>query len=140
MLVQKSVWHGARLSLLWEQVRKTTKIFWATSTDNLCIGILALTVPELIHAIGQPALLGLFAGLDAIALLLVWLFVPGTERQIITMEEMNYVFGVKLGQHVQYQIHEVAPWCYNHYVLRQEQDDLPPLYRYARSLNVTNGT
>ncbi|KAL8914323.1 MAG: hypothetical protein Q9171_001043 [Xanthocarpia ochracea] len=78
-------------------------------------------------------LLCLFAGTDALALCLVWLFVPGTERQIATMEEMNYVFGVATRRHMDYQIKEVAPWCYSHYIRRQKGlADLPPLYRYAQ--------
>ena len=113
---------------------------WGSAVTFMGAGILALTVPQLIHAIGQPALLGFFAGLDGIALVLVWLFVPGTERQITTMEEMNWVFGVRMRRHVQYQLHEVAPWCYNHYVLRRKQDDLRPLYRYDKSRNDMNGT
>ncbi|KAL9627148.1 MAG: hypothetical protein Q9204_006776, partial [Flavoplaca sp. TL-2023a] len=77
-------------------------------------------------------LLCLFAGTDALALCLVWLFVPGTERQIATMEEMNYVFGVSTRRHMDYQIKEVAPWCFYHYILRQKGlRDLDPLYRYA---------
>ena len=74
-------------------------------------------------------------GFDAIALFLVWLLVPGTERHVssITMEEMNYVFGVSTRTHVHYQLHEVAPWCFDHYLLRREKGHLRPLYRYARS-------
>lgn len=119
-------------------------------------GILDLCVPALIRALGQTGLLCLFAyvlhgmikaqqylpfvyrGLDAFALCLVWLFVPGTERQIATVEEMNYVFGVSTRQHVGYQINEVAPWCVDHY-LRRREVDLDPLYRYARARESPNG-
>ena len=48
-------------------------------------GLLALTVPQLNHALGPTRLLCLFAGLDAIAALLVWLLVPGTV-QVTTLE------------------------------------------------------
>jgi len=79
-------------------------------------------------------------GLDAIALVFVWLFVPGTERQIATMEEMNYVFGVSTRRHVQYQLTEVLPWYFNRYIRLQKLEDmkdLPPLYRYSRLRNTT---
>ncbi|KAI4157598.1 MAG: hypothetical protein LQ342_008168 [Letrouitia transgressa] len=89
---------------------------------------------------GQTTLLGLFAGLDAFALIMVWLFVPGTERQIATMEEMNYVFGVTTRRHMDYQVNQVAPWCYDHYIRRRKKNDLPPLYRYARLRETTNAT
>lgn len=50
------------------------------------------------------------------------------------MEEMNYVFGVATRRHMEYQIKEVAPWCYDHYILRQKGlGDLDPLYRYNRN-------
>lgn len=61
---------------------------------------------------------------------MVWLFVPGTERQIATMEEMNYVFGVSTWRHVIYQVKEVLPWCWKHYILRRNVD-LRPLYRWS---------
>ncbi|KAL8651947.1 MAG: hypothetical protein Q9226_004474 [Calogaya cf. arnoldii] len=82
-------------------------------------------------SIDRTALLCFFAGTNALALFLVWLFVPGTERQIATMEEMNYVFGVTTREHVNYQITKVAPWCYEHYVRRREVSPLAPLYRWA---------
>lgn len=63
---------------------------------------------------------------------MVWLLVPGTERQISTMEEMNYVFGVTTKKHMHYQLKEVAPWYYSRYVRRQRVEDLAPLYRYAK--------
>ena len=78
-------------------------------------------------------------GLDGLALVLVWLFVPGTERQISTMEEMNYVFGVTTRRHLDYQLREVAPWCYSRYVRRRKVEDVPPLYRYVRSRDSANG-
>ncbi|KAL8950681.1 MAG: hypothetical protein Q9222_003291 [Ikaeria aurantiellina] len=77
-------------------------------------------------------------GLDVLAFILVWLFVPGMERQIATMEEMNYVFAVPTRQHVRYQIYEVLPWAINHYIRRLKDATCDPLYRYARDLERTN--
>ena len=53
------------------------------------------------------------------------------------MEEMNYVFGVSTKTHVDYQVHEVAPWCFQRYVLGRKIDHLDPLYRYAKTRNDT---
>ena len=55
------------------------------------------------------------------------------------MEEMNYVFGVTTRRHVDYQIKEVAPWFYHHYIRRRKVEDVPPLYRYVRSRELANG-
>ncbi|KAL9609207.1 MAG: hypothetical protein Q9167_006005 [Letrouitia subvulpina] len=114
---------------------------WASAVSWTGAGILDLCVPALIHRLSQTGLLCLFAGLDVIALLLVWLFVPGTERQIATMEEMNYVFGVSTRRHVNYQVKEVAPWCVDHYIWRKKGVELDPLYRWARDRDdgETNG-
>ena len=122
-------------SEIFPQVLREVGMAWGSAVTFFGAGILALVVPQLIHAIGQTALLGLFAGLDDIALILVWLLVPGTERQKITMEEMNYVFGVDTARHVDYQLHEVAPWCFDHYLLRKKVSYPRPLYRYAWSRN-----
>ncbi|KAL8720123.1 MAG: hypothetical protein Q9225_002968 [Loekoesia sp. 1 TL-2023] len=112
---------------------------WASAVCWTGAAILDLCVPALIHALGQTGLLCLFAGLDALALFLVWLFVPGPERQIVTMEEMNYIFGVSTRQHVKYQIKSVAPWFVDHYIRRRKDVDLEPLYRYARVRDCNNG-
>jgi hypothetical protein len=117
---------------IFPQVLREVGMAWASSVLFFGAGILALTVPQLIHAVGQTALLGLFAGLDFIALILVWLFVPGTERHIATMEEMNYVFGISTRTHTDYQINKVAPWWINRYILRKDVKELPSLYRWDR--------
>ena len=122
-------------SEIFPQVLREVGMAWGSAVTFFGAGILALVVPQLIHAIGQTALLGLFAGLDAIALFLVWLLVPGTERQTISMEEMNYVFGVDTARHVDYQLNEVAPWCIDHYLLRKKVSYPRPLYRYAWSID-----
>ena len=77
-------------------------------------------------------------GLDALALLLVWLFVPGTGKQIATMEEMNWVFGARTARHADYQINKVAPWYFNHYIRRKEVGKLEPLYRHVEKRNRDN--
>ncbi|KAG8533920.1 uncharacterized protein KY384_001661 [Bacidia gigantensis] len=105
---------------------------WASGVLFMGAGLLTLVVPQLIHATGPTGLLGLFAGLDAFAFILVWLFVPGTERQISTMEDMNYVFGVSTKRHVRYQIKEVAPWYYKRHVRRFNVADMDSLYQYSR--------
>ena len=119
-------------SEIFPQVLREVGMAWASAVLFFGAGILALTVPQLIHAVGQTALLGLFAGLDFIALILVWLFVPGTERHIATMEEMNYVFGVSTRTHKDYQLKKVAPWWYNCYIRWKDVKEPPSLYRWAR--------
>ncbi|KAH8593996.1 hypothetical protein B0O99DRAFT_652918 [Bisporella sp. PMI_857] len=96
-------------SEIWPLVIREVGMSWACFWNFLLAGVLALTVPSLTYQIRHTALLGLFAGLDAIAFIAVWLLVPGTAK-VTTLEEMNYVFGVPTRRHVEYQTKEVLPW------------------------------
>lgn len=116
-------------SEVFPQVLREVGMAWASGVVWLGAGVLDLCVPSLIRNRGQTRLLCLFAGLDALAFILVWLFVPGTEQQIATMEEMNYVFGVPTRRHAKYQVKEVLPWFWRHHILRRALN-LPPLYRW----------
>lgn len=136
--LQKLEWLGRRRSLGWEQE------YWTYVYQHLlgnlprqvCCASLRESAPEELYLF---LLLSLCRGTDALALCLVWLFVPGTERQQATMEEMNYVFGVATHRHMNYQTKEVAPWCYKHYILRRK-GALDPLYRWDRQREDIDGT
>lgn len=94
---------------------------------------LSLPFPPLLPTKFIPSLLTTPSALNSLALLLVWLFVPGTERHIVTMEEMNYVFGVATRKHMRYQRDEVGPWFWQKYVrMKREVKEPGPLYDYAR--------
>ncbi|CRG83841.1 Proton myo-inositol cotransporter [Talaromyces islandicus] len=92
-------------------------------------GVLDLTVPQLQVSLGQTRLLELFAGLDAFAAILVWLFVPGT-RRTISLEEFNYIFGVPTRVHVQYQVQKVLPWIFKAWIPWFLSDYLPWVARW----------
>lgn len=65
-------------------------------------------------------MLGSFAALNAIAFVLCFFFVPETAGTVInpkqgkinsmSLEELNYIFGVKTLRHARYQITEMGPW------------------------------
>ncbi|KAF2097111.1 hypothetical protein NA57DRAFT_77366 [Rhizodiscina lignyota] len=100
----------------------------ACSVNFALGGVLALVVPQLVNSLGVTKLLGLFAGLDAIAAILVWLLVPGTD-QIMSLENMSYIFGVPTTRHIQYQINTVFPHIFRRLVpCLSVKGDLPPLY------------
>ncbi|KAL8712505.1 MAG: hypothetical protein Q9220_003353 [cf. Caloplaca sp. 1 TL-2023] len=129
----------AAISEVFPQILREVGMAWASGICWLGAGILDLCVPTLISKMGgQTGLLGLFAALDVAAFIMVWLFVPGMERQIATMEEMNYVFAVPTRQHVRYQIKEVAPWAFDRYIRGRRNATCDPLYRYARDLERLN--
>lgn len=102
------------------------------SVNFFLAGLLALSVPQLTSELGSTTVLGLFAGLDSLAIILVWLLVPGT-REVTTLEEMNYIFGVPMLRHIQYQLMEVLPWLAKKYIPWWTTKYLPWAVKYYLS-------
>lgn len=89
-------------------------------------GLLTLFVPELTTSLsnynsnGQSSLLGVFVGFNILSLLLIFFFVPETagatlgkqagSLNYISLEELNYIFGVSTAKHIAYQLKHVVPW------------------------------
>ena len=119
-------------------------------------GILTLFVPSLTKALGnnhnqdpagQSRTLAIFAGLNIFALILIFFFVPETagatlgneegSLNYISLEELNYIFGVRTRKHMAYQVKTVVPWAWKYYIRRREEDrrqDSPEqLYNWVRS-------
>jgi hypothetical protein len=125
---------------------------------------LALVVPQLTQALasqpledeasrtGESRLLGIFTGLNVVALTLIFFFVPETagatlgvsETQglnYVSLEELNYIFNVKTAKHIRYQIGEIVPWTWNVFVwkirrhilhkIEQRPDDPDQLYTWV---------
>lgn len=110
-------------------------------------GLLTLFVPALTIALGHAGLLGLFAGLNVVTFILVFFFVretagaalggtPGS-MTFLSLEELNYIFGVSTRKHIKYQLTTVLPWAWSYYVRRDEAcDDQPKkLYIWASASN-----
>lgn len=102
------------------------------SVNFFLAGLLALFVPRLTNQLGPTTVLFLFAGLDFLAFILVWLLVPGT-REVTTLEEMNYIFGVPMLRHIQYQLMEVLPWTAKKYIPWWTTKYLPWAVKYYLS-------
>lgn len=89
-------------------------------------GLLTLFVPELTTSLGnyngngQSSLLGVFVGFNILSFLLIFFFVPETagatlgkqegSLNYISLEELNYIFGVSTAKHIAYQLKHVMPW------------------------------
>lgn len=106
-------------------------------------GLLTLFVPTLTRSIGQAGLLGIFAALNVVAFVLVFLFVretagaalggtPGS-MTFMSLEELNYIFGVSTAKHIRYQVTTAVPWAWSYYVRRDKDcPDWPQkLYTWA---------
>ncbi|PGH14042.1 hypothetical protein AJ79_03312 [Helicocarpus griseus UAMH5409] len=96
-------------------INREVGMSFSCSVTFFFAGLLALTIKPLIYTLKHARVLGLFAGLDAVAVILVWLFVPSTAKTT-ALEEMNYIFGVRTRRHVRYQVFKVLPWILFKYI------------------------
>lgn len=84
----------------------------------------------MVAVFGATGAIGFFAGLNMMALIMIFLWVPETKQR--TLEELDYIFAVPTRQHMRYQVTEVLPWAFRWYILRKDVV-LRPLYKFQRS-------
>jgi sugar porter (SP) family MFS transporter len=99
---------------------------WAVATNNFWASVLSLTFPRMLTAMTATGAFGFYAGLNLVALALIFLFVPETKQK--TLEELDQVFGVPDRTHARYQLSTVLPWWIKRYIMRQKGAVCPPLY------------
>ncbi|KAK2059994.1 hypothetical protein LY76DRAFT_591807 [Colletotrichum caudatum] len=99
---------------------------WAVATNNFWASVLSLTLPRMLIAMTATGVFCFYAGLNLVALALIFLFVPETKQK--SLEELDYVFGVPTRKHASYQLGTVLPWWTKRYVLRRGAAPCPPLY------------
>ncbi|KAL7942930.1 sugar transporter domain-containing protein [Trichoderma barbatum] len=99
---------------------------WAVATNNFWASVLSLTFPRMLTAMTATGAFSFYAGLNLVALALIFLFVPETKQK--TLEELDYVFSVSDRRHAQYQLTEVLPWWTKRYVFFQKNGPCPELY------------
>jgi len=68
------------------------------------------------------------SGLNVIAFIMIFLFVPETKQR--TLEELDYVFAVPTRTHVNYQLTKALPYFVRRWVLFQKGTRLEPLYKF----------
>ncbi|KAL8893487.1 MAG: hypothetical protein Q9192_005214, partial [Flavoplaca navasiana] len=69
-------------------------LFWAA--------VLTVVYPKLSDALTPTGAIGFFAGLNIIAFLMIFLWVPETKQR--TLEELDYIFAVPTRKHMHYQV------------------------------------
>ena len=100
---------------------------WAVATNHFWAATLSLTFPRMLQAFGPPGAFGFYAGLNIIALILIFIFLP--ESSMRTLEELDYVFSVPTRQHAKYQLCEMLPWWIRRWVFLQRDAVCPELYQ-----------
>jgi MFS family permease len=99
---------------------------WAVATNNFWAAVLSLTFPRMLQAFTPQGAFGFYAGLNVIALVMIFLWLPETKER--TLEELDYVFAVPTRQHMKYQVRHVLPWWCKRWLLFQKSATCPELY------------
>lgn len=100
---------------------------WAVATNNFWGAILSLTFPRMLRAMTPTGAFGFYAGMNLVALALIFCFVPETKQK--SLEELDQVFSVSTRTHAKYQLGTVLPWWFRRYVFQNKGAVCPPLYR-----------
>ncbi|KAI2464056.1 hypothetical protein F4781DRAFT_92741 [Annulohypoxylon bovei var. microspora] len=98
---------------------------FAISVNLLFAGLIQVFFPRIFHNLRDGGTLGLFAGLNLVAFVLVFLFVEETKRR--SLEDLDMIFAVRKRDFVRHQVTEYIPWFFRHYLLRQNVPK-PQLY------------
>jgi MFS family permease len=99
---------------------------WAVATNNFWASVLSLTFPYILQAFHPQGAFGFYAGLNVVALVLIFLFVPETKQR--SLEELDYVFAVTTRRHAKHQLTRVLPWWINRYIFMRRSAVCPELY------------
>lgn len=87
---------------------------FAVSVNALGSAILALTFPYMLEALTPTGAFAFYAGLNVVALVMIFLAVPETKMR--TLEELDGVFGVGTREFARYQVGTVLPFCVRRWV------------------------
>ena len=98
----------------------STCLFWAA--------VLSITFPRMLNVMTPTGAFGFYAGLNVIALVMIFLWVPETKQR--TLEELDYVFAVPTRKHMSYQVTKALPYFFRRYVFRDTSARLDPLYQF----------
>ncbi|KAI0528494.1 hypothetical protein GGR58DRAFT_526120 [Xylaria digitata] len=91
---------------------------FAVATNLLFAGLLSISFPSIYAGLDDGGTLGLFAGLNLVAFILVFLLVEETKRR--SLEDLNAIFAVKKSRFMRYQVMEYLPWFCQRYILGRD--------------------
>jgi hypothetical protein len=98
---------------------------FAVFTANIFATFLSVTFPELLAALGAEGSFVLYAALNVLALVLVFLLLP--ETRLKTLDELDEVFSTSTRTFITYQTKDYLPWFVKHYLFRDKKAELRPL-------------
>ncbi|KAL5601480.1 hypothetical protein BROUX41_002542 [Berkeleyomyces rouxiae] len=95
-----------------------------------CAALLSITFPYMLDKAGTVGSFMVYAGFNAIAFIMIFLWVPETKQR--TLEELDWVFAVPVRKFIKYQFNEVLPYWYKRYLLRNKSAEIRPLYQLSQ--------
>ncbi|KAI0138955.1 MFS general substrate transporter [Hypoxylon sp. NC0597] len=98
---------------------------FAIAINLLFAGLIQMFFPSIYAGLHDGGSLGLFAGLNFVAFVLVFLLVEETKRR--SLEDLDLIFAVRKRDFVRHQVTEYLPWFFRHYFLGYRREK-PSLY------------
>ncbi|KAJ7178181.1 sugar transporter-like protein [Mycena filopes] len=105
-------------------VHREQGMAWAVSINLFFAGVLGLTFPPMVAAMGQVGAFCFYAGLNLVALLGIFLLVP--ETKLYTLEELDQVFSVTHRTFIGHQTKLWIPYFIKRYVFFNKSAQEPP--------------
>ena len=107
---------------------------FAVATANFWAAVLSLTFPGLLSGIGAEGSFELYAALNVLALLLVFLFVR--ETKLKTLDELDEVFAIDMTTYIRFVATEQLPWWWRTHVLRRKDGEDKPTIKNRKYIRV----
>ena len=101
---------------------------WAVATCLFWASVLSITFPMMLAVFGPTGSFGFYAGLNIIAFIMIFLWVPETKQR--TLEELDAVFSVPTRRHMHYQVTKALPYFFRRYVCFDKTAHLEPLLTF----------
>ncbi|KAM3417342.1 hypothetical protein BST61_g5593 [Cercospora zeina] len=105
---------------------------WAVATCLFWAAVLSISFPAILNAFTPTGAFGFYAGLNIVAFVMIFLFVPETKQR--TLEELDYIFAVPGSQFIRYQTTKALPWWFHRWVLFRKGAKLEPLYKFDETI------
>ncbi|PWN22582.1 hypothetical protein BCV69DRAFT_246728 [Microstroma glucosiphilum] len=97
---------------------------WAVATCLFWAAVLSITLPPMLLAFTSLGVFMFYAGLNALAFCLIYLFLPETKQA--TLEELDAVFSISHARFIRYNLTQVTPSWFRRNVLWQRKYPRPP--------------
>ncbi|KAF2006144.1 hypothetical protein P154DRAFT_603506 [Amniculicola lignicola CBS 123094] len=109
---------------------------WAVATCLFWAAVLGISFPLILNAFGATGAFGFYAGLNVLAFVMIFLWVPETKQR--TLEELDYIFGVPTKKFISYQVNKALPWWIQRWVFFNKNAVLEPLYHFDQGIEGTD--